>query len=477
MPSVGPVCDDDARLLPDFRLPNRSLGGIAAILDGFVLVGSSVLARILYSGLDSLSSDDLGVGVVATFVFLGLAKLWGLHRFQTVLSPETGTARIMAASVFSVVAVICIVFLLKDGADYSRGAMSLFAIIALILTPIGRVLLAEGARAAIDAGFLRGRRVVLIGDEGELERLTPAEILNFGLDAVGRFPLSPGSPLEEISADDRSLLDQAMRAARKSRASEFALFLPWGRDRALSMISLSLRASPLPVRLYPDHRIRDLLLQKRESQFDPYLSVEIQREPLNRMERALKRAFDIAVSSVGLLCLSPLLLMTAVLIKIDSAGPILFVQTRRGFDNRSFKIWNFRTMTVFEDDPGLRRPVRDDERVTRIGGILRRSSVDKLPQLVNVLRGDMSIVGPRPHAAAHDERYEAHIGEYAFRRHVKPGLTGTAQMLGRRYGARTLERMEAHVQRDLWYINHWSPWLDIKIVAMTFVARLTEEAY
>jgi len=477
MSSTRRAYDHDARVLPDFRLPNRALGGFAAVVDGVALVGSSLLARICYSGLNSVSSDDLGVGLIATLVFLGVAKTGGLYRFQTVLTPERVAARIVTASVSGSVAVICLVFLLKVASEYSRGAMMLFAILAVILTLAARVVLAAAARATIDLGLLRGRRVVLIGEQGELERLTPAETLNFGFDEVGRFALSRGSALEELSAADRFRVDQAMEVARAARAAEFALILPWSRDRALSMITLSLRASPLPVRLYPDYRTRDILLQKRESHFDPYLSVEIQREPLSGWERSLKRAFDVGVSSVALLCLSPLLVATAMLVRLDSPGPILFFQTRRGFDDRSFKIWKFRTMTALEDGPGLRQAIREDDRVTRIGRVLRRTSVDELPQLVNVLRGEMSIVGPRPHAVAHDDEYEARIAEYALRRHVKPGLTGAAQVVGLRGETATLQRMEARVQRDLWYINHWSLWLDIKIVVMTFAALLKHEAY
>ena len=477
MSSAGPTYDRDARVLRAFRLPNRALGGIVAFADSLVLIGCSLAARILYSGPSSVDSDDLGVGVVAALVFVGLAKYWGLYRFQTVLMPERVTARILAASLSGAGAVICLVFLLKVGAEYSRGAMIVFTILSLFLTPAARLLIAVAARSAIKSNLLRGRRVILIGEQAELERLTPEEILNFGFDEVGRFALSPGRALEELSAMDRHRVDQAMHAARAIRAAEFAVIVPWSRDRTLSMITLILRASPLPVRLYPDYRTRDLLLQKRESDFDPYLSIEIQREPLNRLERSFKRVFDLVVSSLGLLCLSPLLLMVAVLIKVDGPGPILFFQTRRGFDNRSFKIWKFRTMTVSEDGPGLKQAVRDDERVTRIGRVLRRTSVDELPQLVNVLRGEMSIVGPRPHAVAHDEEYETQIGEYALRRQVKPGLTGAAQVAGLRGETQTLERMEARVQRDIWYINHWSIWLDIKISAMTFAALLKHEAY
>jgi undecaprenyl-phosphate galactose phosphotransferase/putative colanic acid biosynthesis UDP-glucose lipid carrier transferase len=463
--------------LSAFRLPFRALAAIAASIDGLVFVLSGILARALNFGSASLDGADFGLGVVAALFYLLLGRSWGLFKVQTLLTPERNLARIVAAALFGVLSVVCLLFLLKTGSDHSRGAMALFAVTASALTSAERLLFSPLARWLVASDFVRGRRVVLIGDSAELDRLNASEALHFGFDEVARFGLSRGRNAEPLSSGDRSRVEQAIATARRLRASEIALFMPWSRNRALAEIVDGLRGSPLPVRLYPDHSTREVLRRKRESHFDPYLSVEVQREPLSRMEQCMKRGFDVATAGTALLGLSPLLILTAVLIKLDSPGPVIFRQVRRGFDNREFRILKFRTMTVLEDGPGLRQARRDDERVTRIGRILRRTSVDELPQLVNVLRGDMSIVGPRPHAVAHDEFYEARINEYALRRHVKPGLTGAAQVNGLRGETRELKAMEARVQRDLWYINNWSLWLDIKLVAQTFVTLCLHEAY
>jgi len=245
----------------------------------------------------------------------------------------------------------------------------------------------------------------------------------------------------------------------------------------LSQIIELLRLSPRAIRLYPDHKTRDILLQKRESDFDPYLSVEVRAEPLTRLERSAKRGFDVLVSLCALVALSPVLAVAALLIKLDSPGPVIFRQTRRGFDDREFKIWKFRTMTVMEDGGRIVQAQRDDTRVTAVGRVLRRTSIDELPQLINVLRGEMSIVGPRPHAVAHDVEYGELIAEYALRRHVKPGLTGLAQVHGLRGETKTPKHMEMRVQKDLWYVSNWSFWLDIRIVFQTVVALAVNEAY
>ena len=183
------------------------------------------------------------------------------------------------------------------------------------------------------------------------------------------------------------------------------------------------------------------------------------------------------MSSCLLLFLSPLLLATALLIRLDSPGPVIFRQRRGGFDNREFLMFKFRTMSVLEDGGSIKQASPNDARVTRFGRVLRRASLDELPQLLNVLKGDMSLVGPRPHAVAHDQAYRAQIGDYALRSHVKPGMTGAAQVAGLRGETRQLGDMAQRVERDLWYINNWSLTLDLRVLAQTFFALLKHQAY
>jgi undecaprenyl-phosphate galactose phosphotransferase/putative colanic acid biosynthesis UDP-glucose lipid carrier transferase len=195
--------------------------------------------------------------------------------------------------------------------------------------------------------------------------------------------------------------------------------------------------------------------------------VEVQRGPLSRSEQAMKRVLDIVVASIALVVFLPLFLMTAVAVKLDSPGPVFFRQRRNGFNIKPFRIFKFRSMTVTEDGSQISQATKSDPRVTRVGGILRRSSVDELPQLLNVLKGEMSLVGPRPHALAHDDQYGKLLAEYAFRHHVKPGITGWAQVNGFRGETSHIEQMRKRVDFDLWYINHWSIWLDLRILLKT----------
>lgn len=215
----------------------------------------------------------------------------------------------------------------------------------------------------------------------------------------------------------------------------------------------------------------------RDRAGDCYCSVERRRLPLGALDPLVKRLFDLVLATALLATLAPLMLLVGLIVRATSAGPAIFTQQRRGFDGREFAILKFRTMRVAQDGPGLRQATRGDPRVTRLGRWLRRTSIDELPQLVNVLRGEMSLIGPRPHALAHDDAFAHAIYEYARRRHMKPGLTGAAQAAGLRGETRTLAQMQARVARDIWYIDNWSMALDIRIAFQTLFTLFKHEAY
>jgi putative colanic acid biosynthesis UDP-glucose lipid carrier transferase len=183
-----------------------------------------------------------------------------------------------------------------------------------------------------------------------------------------------------------------------------------------------------------------------------------------------KRCVDLAFSVVGLILVGPLMLFIALLIKLDSSGPALFRQERWGINGRLITVFKFRTMVADQaPDPSVTQARPNDPRVSRIGRFLRRSSLDELPQLLNVLSGDMSLVGPRPHASAHNEYYASRIESYLSRHRLKPGITGLAQINGCRGATDTLDKMRKRVEYDLDYIDNWSLWLDLKIILKTFV--------
>jgi Undecaprenyl-phosphate glucose phosphotransferase len=361
-------------------------------------------------------------------------------------------------------------FLFRIGIDFSRGSIVCFAGLALLLLLASRSLLKAALAVALRRGRVHGRRVVLVGPQDELAAVRHDDLLRrFGLTEVERVVL-PNSKNELIAVDRAvaSKLDQALAMARDCAADEIVLALSWNDTRSIDLILQRLRCSPLSVQLLPDQKVSSLIGNPAFS-VNPSLSIEIQRSPLSHLEQFGKRIVDIVGASVAIVFLAPLMLLTAVAIKLESPGPVMFRQQRSGFNAKRFQIFKFRSMTVMEDGEVVRQATRNDSRVTRFGRILRSSSIDELPQLFNVLLGDMSLVGPRPHAVAHDDEYGRIIADYAFRHHVKPGITGWAQVHGLRGGTGEVALMKKRLDMDIWYISNWHIALDLLIMARTLV--------
>ena len=200
--------------------------------------------------------------------------------------------------------------------------------------------------------------------------------------------------------------------------------------------------------------------------------------PLTGTRLLLKAVEDMVLSGLMLLAVSPLLLVIAAAIKLDSPGPVFFKQTRNGWSGRTFSIWKFRSMHVHTPEAGeIKQATRNDPRVTRVGAFLRKTSLDELPQLLNVLGGSMSLVGPRPHAVQHDAEYSQRIDSYYVRHNIKPGITGLAQVRGLRGETTSIEQMQQRVEADIEYINNWSLWLDFTILLRTLGALTGRNAY
>jgi Undecaprenyl-phosphate glucose phosphotransferase len=464
------------RRVSRYRLPisHASLKWQVAALDTIVLVIVSIAAGLSYH-LIAISSSlpDIGilagVGVLATAFYVLAARAFGLYEFQCLLDAGTFMARIVGAWALSVLLLSLVLFLLKVGHSSSRGAVMSFAVLGALALSMERAMVSAFLRRAMSDETLTGRRAVVAGEADELYALTSRKLFaRYGLMEVGRITLR-----HNMSRDD---LEALLNLTRSRGAEEIVLALSWENREQLAAVRHHLRLSPLPVRLLPDRTVSSLL--NLSGGINPHFAIELQRHPLTLAERAVKRLFDIVASATLLILLSPLFLATAIAIKLDSAGPVIFRQKRNGFNGSPFLIYKFRSMSVMEDGSTIRQAQRHDARVTRVGRLLRQTSIDELPQLVNVLLGDMSLIGPRPHALAHDSEYGKAIAAYAFRQHVKPGITGWAQVNGFRGETASIGRMEQRVEHDLWYINNWSLWLDLRIVLRScFVLIGHQNAY
>jgi Undecaprenyl-phosphate glucose phosphotransferase len=457
---------------PRVKFSYDFLGTLFASGDAVIIVASSIAGGAAYQVALGASMGDLetyaAIGIVTGLAYEFIAWNAGLYRVQTLLQARRDYGQILAAWLGAVLLLSLLLFLLKLGQQVSRGSIVCFIALGLVALVILRKYAKRHLRDALASGAVQGRPAILIGTRSELLPLSDMQLLlTFGLRGVDRVVLPDHKAGTLVmSRIHIAAMDTALECSRSCSAEEIIVALPWGNSVYLNFVRERLRLSPLPVRLLPDQHIRSIW-EGTTSVGAP--TIEIQRAPLGRVERAVKRVFDILIAAFGLIVHSPLLLAVAVLIKLDSAGPVIFRQRRKGFNGQDFFIYKFRTMRVMEDGPQIAQATRRDPRVTRVGRMLRRSSIDELPQLLNVLKGDMSLVGPRPHAVAHDDQYGALIGEYALRRHVKPGISGWAQVNGYRGETRSVEQMKARIELDLWYINNWSLTLDIQIVAKTLV--------
>ncbi|WP_460881854.1 undecaprenyl-phosphate glucose phosphotransferase [Pseudaeromonas pectinilytica] len=272
-------------------------------------------------------------------------------------------------------------------------------------------------------------------------------------------------------------LEQLVNDARAGVLDRIYIALPMNQEKRIRYLISELSDTTCSVLLVPDVFTFNLL-HSRALDVNGVPLISIFDTPMFGLNAIIKRIEDIVLASMITVLISPVLIIIAVAVKLTSPGPVVFKQRRYGIDGKSIEIWKFRSMSVMENGDKVVQATKGDSRLTCIGGFLRATSLDELPQFINVLKGDMSIVGPRPHAVAHNEEYRKLIKGYMLRHKVKPGITGWAQVNGWRGETDTLEKMERRVEFDLEYIRSWSLWLDLKIVFFTiFRGFINKNAY
>jgi putative colanic acid biosysnthesis UDP-glucose lipid carrier transferase len=456
---------DSAGGISRWPIAYTSIEPIVCVLDIVLIVAASVACGAVYSLLALQGDIDLlrhvATAAVVSAVFVPLFRKRGLYDPSSLVNRSLQTRKIVVLWTVTLLIFAGATFAFKIGPDFSRGAVLSFGIAGLV------GLLAHHAlwRAIIDAGLrngsLRGRESILLCMDDSPERIGSAKGYARDLERHGFKVENVFHLTADVSPKD--LVERAIAFARGSEIKEIFVAADLQRWSTIRDLIQRLCDLPLPLTLLPDENIVTLF-QRASRRFGSSIGIEFQRAPLSVSERIAKRTLDLIVALVGIVLLAPMFLIIALAIKLDSRGPALFMQTRHGFNSKKFKIFKFRTMTAQDDGATIKQAVRGDTRVTNIGTWLRKTSIDELPQLFNVLKGEMSIVGPRPHAAAHDDYYEQLISCYAFRHHMKPGITGWAQVKGCRGETPTLERMKERVEHDIWYVDNWSVLLDLKII-------------
>lgn len=362
-------------------------------------------------------------------------------------------------------------FLSKSTDLASRGMLVLFYVVGLAALAATAALTRSALQSLIASQRLTARRIMLVGPEDEIRRVQS----DFNAGPTG-IRIVATQILQPCVADDGKgdsgisrTLETAVDKARLIGVDDVVLLVEWSRTALIQDIIAAFSLMPVAIHLGASSLI-GRFSEARVSRLDTLSALSLTAPPLGPIEVAAKRAFDVFVAALALVLLSPIFAAIALAIKATSPGPVFFRQRRRGYNNREFRIWKFRTMTALDDGPHIEQARVNDARVTSIGRYLRRFNLDELPQLLNVLRGEMSLVGPRPHAVAHDQIYEKRIGSYPRRLNVKPGITGWAQVNGYRGRTETDEDMRARVEYDLYYIDNWSILFDLYIIVLTVLS-------
>ncbi|TXH70430.1 MAG: undecaprenyl-phosphate glucose phosphotransferase [Thiothrix sp.] len=443
--------------------------------DTLVILNIVLLASLYDPNYDFLNGY-LAAGLGASLIF-GL-----VGRFTDIYTSWSGRPFFRDEAMRTVVTwlttfflLVFIIFIAKTSEQFSRVVLVAWLVTTPLLLVFSRytlrVLLSHLKRIGI-----RNRNIAIVG------------ITETGLRFADSINNQPESGLQvagfySVDSDTVSLpgnyakigqTEDLLEAARNGTWDQIYLALPTQNQNFSSHLISQLADTITPVRLIPDNFTHALLHNKYLEIADtPVLC--IYDAPLSAQRAFIKRAEDLIIGSLILILILPIMAMIALAIKVTSPGPVLFKQARHGLRGEEFQVWKFRTMTVCENGNVIKQATRNDVRVTKVGAFLRKTSLDELPQFFNVLQGHMSIVGPRPHAVAHNEAYRTLIPGYMQRHMMKPGITGWAQVNGWRGETDTLYKMQKRVECDMEYIRSWSLWLDLRIIVATAFKTLSDK--
>ena len=362
------------------------------------------------------------------------------------------------------------------------GDKLIWFVIGLSIISGYRVALRSMMRTLRAKGY--NTRSVAIAGSGELGRRLGSTIATtpwMGLNLMGYYDDKSDKPVKladtPVAIPVNGTMQQLIIDAREGLIDKVYITLPMRAEEKIKWLLDELSDTTVSVYLIPDVFVFDLLHARNET-INGLPSISIFDTPMDGANRIVKRIEDVVLASLILCIIALPMLAIAFCVRMTSSGPALFKQQRYGIDGKPIEVWKFRSMKVMENGGKIRQASKDDDRITPFGSFLRRTSLDELPQFINVLRGEMSIVGPRPHAVAHNEEYRKLISGYMLRHKVKPGITGWAQINGWRGETDSLDKMAKRVEYDLDYIRHWSLWLDLKIVFLTvFKGFINKNAY
>ncbi|WP_062111263.1 exopolysaccharide biosynthesis polyprenyl glycosylphosphotransferase [Aureimonas sp. AU40] len=453
----GALLREGAEMLPFARLSQGfALGEALAVSLVAVATADLYWAYALEwhpdRSVTSLIGAALGLGVAG----MSLAR----GSYDRAIEPGPGflwSGLVTVLRVFA--ALLAVLFVTRFDESYSRGTfVSQFATSALAILSL-RGGFQRLVRARLAQGRVERQRLMIVGDVSPDPRLQ-GRLSARGCHVVARLPLAGAE-----RADEAATLRTIVETCRTARVEQVLVHTSAELGDLVDRLLHDLSETPVTVEVLP-HPESPLWRAKGDGLAGLPAAV-VRNRPLSRLQLALKRGFDFTAALAALIFLAPLFIGIALAIRFDSKGPVFFRQSRHGYGNQPIRVFKFRSMRVMEDGAAFRQATRNDPRITRVGAILRRTNLDELPQILNVLFGEMSIVGPRPHPIALNETFAKEIKLFHRRHNIRPGITGWAQINGHRGETDTLKKMSDRIEHDLWYVDHWSFLLDLKIILMT----------
>ena len=438
---------------------------------------SVLLAAIVAYGLRFSFEDiafDKDYKFIISFAIFGVIILFPLFNLYTSWRGQSllrQAKMVFWAWCVVVVVMILLLFALKISAVYSRVWLGSWAVLGLLFILASRI----GVYSFLQyqRRMSRNIRTVVIIGAGDLGRKVNEQVSLSswtGYVVSGYFDDNPGLKGTLVDGVEvKGSICEVEQYLSKNEVDEIWLALPLRAEERMKELLYDLRHLTVNIKLIPDI-FGFSILNHSMTEIAGLPAVNLSDTPMGGANRVIKELEDRLLAFIIILLISPVLLCISVAIKLTSSGPILFKQKRHGWDGRVINIYKFRTMNSHTDsDNTITQASRNDSRVTRLGGFLRKTSLDELPQFYNVLQGRMSIVGPRPHAVEHNELYKDKVNKYMLRHMVKPGITGWAQINGLRGETNTLDKMKKRVEYDLYYIENWSLWFDVKIIFLTLI--------
>ena len=453
------------------------LSVLSRIIDIAMVALGAVLAAALHHGkwlwLDDMQSVSLAFDCLLVVVFfpaLGIYQSWRGKPLMDLLF------RVCGGWVMVEITGVLISFSLHRSDLLSRLWLAYWAVATIVLLIVTKALVYSILKGLRREGF-NHKAVAIVGGAPygkfliEQMRIRPeagfSPVVVYDEDA----PIDPYQDPDTLQAIEGVPVEREfatmIQLVRGRAIKELWLALPISKEKTIHRFVMELRNDFVNIRFIPDVRSLTLFSQPMVDLLG-VPAINLAASPITDLRVLPKRVFDRLFAFGALTALAPLMLVIAVMVKLSSPGPVFFRQKRKGIDGNQFEIYKFRSMKVHAETAGkITQATRRDPRITAVGAFLRRTSLDELPQFINVLRGEMSVVGPRPHALEHDDIYKDLVKGYMHRYRIKPGITGWAQINGYRGETDRIEKMMGRVKLDLYYMQNWTFWLDIKIVVLT----------